>query len=242
MPYLGAMGGEGEWEPEAENWVRWARSPGHDAYWYYRDQFFDTIVPPPGRRTLEIGCGEGRVARDLAARGHRVVALDTALTLVRYARQDDPMGAYLLADSAALPLPDRSVDLAVAYNSLQVVDDMPRTVHEAGRVLDRRGALCICVSHPVTDLGRFGDHGPDRQFTLRKPYFDSIRVEDTVERDGLTMTFTGWTHTLEHYARALEDTGFRVEALREPRPTGAPEAFERWHEVPLFLQIRAVKS
>ena len=47
------MGGEGEWEPDADNWVRWARTPGHDAYWYYRDSFFDGVIPPAGRRTLE---------------------------------------------------------------------------------------------------------------------------------------------------------------------------------------------
>ena len=72
----------GEWEPEAENWVRWARTPGHDAYWYYRDGFFDDFAPRPHGRTLEVGCGEGRVARDLAARGHRVTAIDTSHTLV----------------------------------------------------------------------------------------------------------------------------------------------------------------
>src|SRR5262245_24605603 len=60
------------WEDQAENWLAWARTPGHDAYWSYRDLFF-RLLPAPGRRTLEVGCGEGRVARDLAARGHRVV-------------------------------------------------------------------------------------------------------------------------------------------------------------------------
>jgi hypothetical protein len=25
------------WEDQAEHWVAWARPPGHDAYWYYRD-------------------------------------------------------------------------------------------------------------------------------------------------------------------------------------------------------------
>jgi hypothetical protein len=43
------------WEAQAENWVRWARTPGHDAYWFYRDSFFDMVVPTPGRLTLEIG-------------------------------------------------------------------------------------------------------------------------------------------------------------------------------------------
>lgn len=231
-----------EWEREAERWVRWARTPGHDAYWHYRDEFFDAIVPPPSRRTLEIGCGEGRVARDLAERGHRVVALDTAPSLVRAARQEDPTGAYLLADGAALPLHDESVDLVVAYNSLQVVDDMPGAVREAGRVLERGGFLCICVVHPVTDLGGFVDDSPDGRFTLRGGYFDTVRVEDTVFRDGLAMTFAGWTYSLEHYTLALEREHFRIDALREPRPRGATEAFARWQEVPLFLQIRAVKS
>jgi Methyltransferase domain len=65
-----------EWQ--AGDWLAWARTPGHDSYWYLRDAFFEEILPAPGRLTLEVGCGEGRVARDLAAHGHRVVALDAS--------------------------------------------------------------------------------------------------------------------------------------------------------------------
>jgi tRNA G46 methylase TrmB len=54
-------------EEQAQNWLAWARTPGHDVYWHYRSEFF-ALVAPAGRATLEIGCGEGRVARDLAAR------------------------------------------------------------------------------------------------------------------------------------------------------------------------------
>jgi ubiquinone/menaquinone biosynthesis C-methylase UbiE len=236
------MRGEGEWEAEADNWVRWARTPGHDAYWYYRDTFFDLIVPPPGRRTLEIGCGEGRVARDLAARGHRVAAVDTAHTLLRYARQEDLAGAYVLANGAALPFPDRYFDITIAYNSLQDVEDMAGTVREAGRVLDRGGWLCACVAHPVTDLGRFLGDDADAPFTMRRSYFETLRVEDTVQRDGLTMTFRGWTYTIEQYALAFEQAGFRIEVLREPKPSGATQTYARWHAIPLFLFLRAVKS
>jgi ubiquinone/menaquinone biosynthesis C-methylase UbiE len=109
---------ESRWEQQAEQWLRWARTPGHDAYWSYSPSFFDTILPRPGRRTLEIGCGEGRVARDLARRGHTVVALDTSPTLVRSAKAADPAGRYVLADAASLPFHDASFDLVVAYNSL----------------------------------------------------------------------------------------------------------------------------
>jgi len=237
--------GSAEWEPEAENWVRWARTPGHDAYWYYRDSFFDLIVPPPGRRTLEIGCGEGRVARDLATRGHRVTPIDTAQTLLRYARHEDPTGAFVRAESRALPFPDRCFDLAVAYNSLQSLqasDDMAATVCEAGRVLDRGGCLCACVAHPVTDLGRFSGDDAGAQFVVRRRYFETLHVEDMVQHDGLTMTFRGWTYSLEHYGLALEQAGFHIEAMREPRPTGAAGRYGRWRRIPLFLFFRAVKS
>jgi 2-polyprenyl-3-methyl-5-hydroxy-6-metoxy-1,4-benzoquinol methylase len=69
-----------EWEREAENWIAWVRTPGHDEYWLYRDAFFE-LLPPSGHATLDLGCGEGRLACDLAARGHRVTGVDAAPTL-----------------------------------------------------------------------------------------------------------------------------------------------------------------
>ncbi|MGH2556650.1 MAG: class I SAM-dependent methyltransferase, partial [Actinomycetota bacterium] len=117
-----------EWEQEAENWLRWARTPGHDSYWYVRDQFFQHIVPPPGRMTLDLACGEGRVARDLRERGHRVVGIDASPTLVRHAKEADSATHHVVADAAALPFGTGTFDLVVAYNSLMDVVDMPGSV------------------------------------------------------------------------------------------------------------------
>ena len=169
--------------------------PGVDAYWHYRDAFFDAILPPAGRRTLEIGCGEGRVARDLVAAGHRVVAVDTATTLLKYARAEDPSADYVAATGSRLPLTDGAFDIVVAYNALQVVDDMAATVHESSRVLEPGGHLCFCVAHPVTDLGRYDETASG--FVLRRDYFERVRVEEEAVRgDGATMTFRGWTYSL----------------------------------------------
>jgi SAM-dependent methyltransferase len=236
------VGIESEWEPESENWLRWARTSGFDAYWYYRDAFFDAIMPPAGRRTLEVGCGEGRVTRDLIARGHAVVATDPARSLVGHARDAERAGQYLVAAGENLPFPDACFDAVVAYNVLQVVVDMPATVREVARVLRLGGHLCACIAHPVTDLGRFTDDAQPR-FVLRDGYFETRRVDDKVERDGKPMTFRGWTHSLEDYAIALEDAGLIIESVREPRPSGAePTRYTRWQSLPMFMNFRAVKS
>jgi SAM-dependent methyltransferase len=232
------------WEWQAGSWLRWARTPGHDAYWFFRDAFFDAIVPAPGRRTLEVGCGEGRVTRDLVQRGHQAVGLDISETLVASAAASNPFGVYVLGDAAALPFRDGSFDLVVAYNSLMDVDDLPAAVHEASRVLEPGGRLCVCVTHPTTDAGRFQSSEPDAPFVIAGSYLGRHRFEEEFERDGLQITFTGWRYSLEEYARTLEDAGLLIERLREPPapPTfAARPGFERWQRLPSFLHLRAVK-
>jgi SAM-dependent methyltransferase len=236
------MSPEGEWEPDARNWLRWARTAGHDAYWYYRDGFFDEVVPHAGRRAVEIGCGEGRVSRDLAVRGHRVAGVDTSYSLLVYARQEDVDSVVVCADSAHLPFPEGWFDLGVAYNSLQVVADMPGTVREIARVLADGGRFCFCVSHPITDVGRFADDSPGAPFVVRDDYFANRRVDDRVERDGLEMRFRGWTYSLQDYAIALEKASLKIEAMRELRPVGASARYDRWKRIPMFLMVRAVKG
>src|SRR5262245_16344647 len=233
------MGVPMSWEDQAANWLAWARTPGHDAYWSYREAFFP-LLPAPGRRTLEVGCGEGRVARDLAARGHRVVGLDSAPTLVRHAAVADAGGRYVRADAAALPFGDGAFDLVVAYNSLMDVDDMPGSVREAGRVLEPGGHLGFCVTHPFMDAGRFASREADAAFVVSGSYLGPPRpYQGTFARAGLEITFHGWVYPLEAYARAFEAAGFLVETLREPADPRDGES--RGRRLPWFLMGRCVK-
>ena len=236
------------WEDEATNWIRWARSPDHDVFSLYAPTFFEEIVPSARGLTLEIGCGEGRVARQLASRAHHVVALDSSSTLVRHAREADPLSAYLIADATALPFADATFQTVVAYNSLQTMGmmaDMAKAVREAGRVVRLSGYFCLCVAHPMTDVGRVKELSAEGDLVISGSYFEHRRVNETVTKDGLTMTFHGWTYTLEDYVRALEEAGFLVERVREPLPS-AEQVAQRpslagWRRVPLFLFVRAVK-
>lgn len=236
------------WEDEARNWIRWARTPNHDVFSYFAPSFFEEIVPAAGGLTLELGCGEGRVARQLTSQAHNVVALDSSLTLVRHACEADAQSAYLVADAPALPFADATFQTVVAYNSLQTMGmmrDMAKAVQEAARVIQPSGHFCLCVAHPMTDAGRAKQLPAEGDLVISGSYFEQRRVNDTVTKDGLEMTFHGWTYTLEHYVRALEQAGFLVERVREPVPSEEQVALrpdlEVWRRVPLFLFLAAVK-
>lgn len=233
-----------DWEAQAENWIAWARNP-KDAYWLYRDAFFE-LVPAPGAATLEVGCGEGRVSRDLGSRGHRVFAVDASPTLIRAARDADSTASYSVADAAALPFEDHSFDLVVAYNSLIDVQDMPAAVSEIARVLAPNGCLCACVTHPLADAGGFSERRADAPFIIQASYLGRRPIDETAEIDGRRMRFVGWSYPLEEYSRALERASLVIQAIREP-PVPADEvecdpAERRWQRVPNFLMFRAAPS
>jgi SAM-dependent methyltransferase len=233
------------WEENVDPWTAWARKPNHDSYWRFgRDAFFE-LLPPPGRCTLDIGCGEGRVSRDLAARGHRIVALDASKGMVQAAFKTAPSIPAVVADAAALPLIDQCCDLVVAYMSLHDITDMEGAFKEGARALMPGGHLCLAVVHPINSAGQFTTVDADAEFVIKGSYLESHPYVDQIDRDGMTMTFASLHHPLEGYFRALEDAGLLVEAVREipadeASSRGVPRRL-RWRRVPLFLGVRALK-
>jgi SAM-dependent methyltransferase len=223
------------WERNAADWVRWARKPGHDSYWrFHRERFLD-LVPRAGRLTLDVGCGEGRVARDLTELGHRVVGVDASPAMVAAASEADAGGEYLVADAAKLPFPDGHADLVVAFMSLMDVDDMPSAVGELARVLEPGGKLVLAVVHPINSAHDVDRVHPEGRLVMTEDYFDRRRYTDTIERDDVRMTFESRHWTLEDYFDPLLTAGFRIEALRE---IGDPD-HPRWSRYPLFLHVLA---
>jgi len=230
------------WEAQSEHWIRWARLPGFDSYWrYHRDQFLE-LLPPPNRRTVDVGCGEGRLTRHLKELGHQIVGVDASPSLVAAARELDPSMDIRLADAAALPLDDATADLAVAFMSLHDIDAMPLAVREIARILEPGGRLCFAIVHPINSAGHFERRDAHSPFAIEGDYLRPFRYSDTVERDGLIMTFHSQHRPVAAYFLALEEAGFLIEALREP---GVPEhaidseASRRWQRLPLFLHVRA---
>jgi SAM-dependent methyltransferase len=118
------------WEQSASDFIAWARKPGHDSYWNFHRDLFLELVSAPGKRTLDLGCGEGRLSRDLKALGHDVVGVDASPTMLAAAREADPELKTHLADVAALPFADDAFRLR---DRIHVASGRPGSRRRAAR-------------------------------------------------------------------------------------------------------------
>src|SRR5882672_11419671 len=110
------------WTRVAKEWTAWARSPNHDAFWAFRQSLISFLGKGAGL-TLDVGCGEGRVSRELTALGYQVTAVDAVAELVEAAKDASSAHEYVVADAADLPFEDGRFSLVVAYNMLMDVED-----------------------------------------------------------------------------------------------------------------------
>jgi 2-polyprenyl-6-hydroxyphenyl methylase/3-demethylubiquinone-9 3-methyltransferase len=102
----------------------------------------ETIGAVP-RRVLDLGCGAGFLANDLAARGHAVTGLDFEAENLAVARAYDRTGTarFVRGDVRALPFADASFDVVCAMDLLEHVDEPARVIAEAARVLAPGGTF-----------------------------------------------------------------------------------------------------
>ena len=211
------------WDEHAAQWLAWARTPGHDQwFWRWNWPAFAVLLPPPGRATLDLGCGEGRCGRLLAKLGHRVTGVDGSPTLAAAARDAGGYHEVLLADLAALPLPDGAFDLACAFMSLHDVDDLDGALREARRVLAPEGVLAAAIYHPSASAA-MGQGPPD------VPH----RWSATATHAGLEMPFHSMHRPLDQVLDAIRDAGFALDGVHEPAPP------DDLGPTPLFLHLVA---
>lgn len=159
------------------------------------------LIPAPGERILEIGCGTGHCLAALAAavapRG-RVFGIDLSTGMLKTSR------AYLLrkgraegvdlvcTDATRLPFPDGIVDAVLMSFTLELFDtpDIPELLSECRRVLRPGGRIV------VVGMSKEGKAGLRRAFEWTHRHFPQILDCRPI-----------------FVRRALEEAGFLIESV-----------------------------
>lgn len=103
----------------------------------------EVLRPESGQTYLDLGCGEGRVMREVAESGAVAHGLDINLDLARRT------GAVVVADILLIPLRDNVYDGVYSVLTLEHVADERAFFSEAARVARLGGTLAIVINHPA---------------------------------------------------------------------------------------------
>lgn len=110
----------------------------------------------PGDHAIDIGCGPGRLANELARQAGphgRVVGVDPSAPMIEYATAHAAANCvFELGAAQALPHPDASFDVATCTFAMHHIAEADRNAALAGffRVLRPGGRLLLADTHPAT--------------------------------------------------------------------------------------------
>ncbi len=173
---------------------RYARSE-RPAFGDLDDRLLDGLALATGTSLLDLGCGPAVFSRRAAARGLRVIAVDPSREL---ARRIDGLDV-IRAAGEALPLADRSVDVAVCLSSIRHVRDRAATFRELRRVV--RSRVVVVELDPAADATRIANHAE--------------RIDSVLLRHAFGPLVCRTAPTAATIARLAEAAGFATVARRD---------------------------
>jgi 2-polyprenyl-3-methyl-5-hydroxy-6-metoxy-1,4-benzoquinol methylase len=198
------------------------------------------------RRVLDLGCGHGHLARELARRGARVVGVDLSQSLLERARsaeEREPLGIrYVQADVASQStLVGETFDLVVANFTFTDIDDLVGTAGTIARLLERGGALVLSMLHPCFA----GGDGVSASWPPTATYRDEGWWLSPPEhaKSALRQRVGANHRMLSTYLNVLSNADLRLDRMIEPPPP--PSWIEQRSGAsagPVFLVAKLLRS
>jgi SAM-dependent methyltransferase len=234
------------WERHAAWWQE-GFTEGADAE--YEEQILPLLMEhlAGSTRVLDVGCGEGQVARRAGrlAGVTFVAGVDPTWAQITVAVERDGGVALARATGEGLPFSDRSFDAVVACLVYEHIEAMDEAVAEVGRVLRPGGRFLLLLNHPLLQTpgsGWIDDTILDEQYWRIGPYLTEDSRPEEVEKD----VWIPFIHRpLSRYVNAMADAGMYVTRMEEPAPPpgflGRAEEYRDAVTIPRLLVLRAEK-
>lgn len=177
-------------------------------------------------KVLDLGCGEGQIARLLVAsdENQKVIGVDPTRSQIDVAVERGGGAEYAVAGASALPHANGSFDAVLACLVFEHIDPLEPAIAEVARVLRPGGRFAFFLNHPLLQTpgsGWIDDHmsdPPDEYWRIGPYLVESANVEE-VQKD----VFIPFVHRpLSRYVNALAGEGLVITEMHEPSP---PQGF-----------------
>lgn len=232
------------WETHAGWWQK-TFTEGADA------EYTEQILPLASEHlagavdVLDVGTGEGQIARLAAAGGMNVVGIDPTWSQLTAARRRGGRPSYVRATAACAPFQSASFDAVIACLVFEHITDVDEAIAEVGRVLRPAGRFLFFLNHPLLQVpgsGWIDDHILEEQYWRIGPYL----VEDTSLEEVDKDVFIPFVHRpLSRYVNAMAAAGLVIRRMEEPPPPpgflARAEEYTDAVTIPRLLFLRAEK-
>ncbi len=134
----------------ASSYDKWYDTPlGKYAHELEKELILQFAAPKKGERILDVGCGTGIYAIELAKMGLDVTCYDRSRNMLRVswnkAQERRIHMNFVLGTAEKLPFRDRSFDLIISITTLEFIEHPALVVNEMKRVLRRSGRIVLGV-------------------------------------------------------------------------------------------------
>jgi SAM-dependent methyltransferase len=203
----------------------------------------ELLGPVEGLRVLDVACGHGRTARELAGRGADVVGIDISGGLIAKAREleeNEPQGIrYIRADvTAPGTLGAGEFDAASCNFGLSDIDDLGGAIREVSAALRDGGRFAFSLLHPCFAGGQdIAAVWPATGSYYDEGWWAAQDARSTLRRQ------VGANHRmLSTYLNTLRSHGLWLERVAEPPPAADWDPAHDADRKPLYLVASAVKA
>lgn len=194
-----------------------------------------------GSTFLDLACGPGLRAQHWSSKVKNYFASDFCYSLLAIAQEDHQnLGNWIQADAESMPYKTGSFDLVLSSLLLHYFQDLNPIFKEVSRVLKSGGSFVFSFHHPFDEIL---SHAPADKFpVVLRNYHD----EKSYQWGMLNMSFTSFHHKIETIVKTINDNGFFLDDLVEPRPCPSSKsinekAFAYTNRFPSFMAIKATK-
>lgn len=213
---------------------------GQVASWYDKllnedvNSFQEKVIKPnllrlleikPGLTVLDVGCGQGFFAHEIAKAGANVVGVDVAGELIRFAQEKaEKNEKYFISSAENLSkVLEKDFDIAISVLALQNIKGFQLVLSEMTKKIKVNGKIVLVLNHPNFRIPKTSVWGYDEKNNIQYRRVDAYlsegqtRIDMTPgEKNEKKKQYTWSFHRpLQVYFKAFQKAGLVVSKLEE---------------------------